>query len=248
MINTLRNRLRGYATSAGSRWELVARDDVELTTEVLVRLALDEVRADRTTDERSDTFALQVLQARADEATSEVVIKLLDDPEADARELAARVMREFPRLDEAPTRWSSSFVKALSQAVHREDDSSALWYELSALGWQKLPEARPALLDFAGHGDSQIRRVVADDLKMTTVDQPIPEDINAALLRLAVDPEAEVRWSVFYDVSESPELFSATSWLPVCECAATEDPAVEVREQALGAVRGLSDGGAKSAP
>lgn len=203
---TLRS-LESHLARGHQDWSSRAAADAHLSTEALVELALVQ-EANDVEDEPGAARALLVLQARANEDVAKVASALLTSSDPARRRLAAMVMREFPRLDAAPTRWSQEFVDALDSAVTVEKDPDALSWELAAIGWQKLPSALGTLLRFCSHPDAGIRAVVANNLLLSSSSNSrLPDEVAEQLLRFSHDQVAEVRDGVFCDVASFPELF-----------------------------------------
>ncbi|MCP4502726.1 MAG: hypothetical protein GY822_22500 [Deltaproteobacteria bacterium] len=243
-METTRQILERYQNSGETHWSHSIAVDPALTTDDLVLVALEDVRARRATNEDVLSAALIVLNERSTSQKAAIAHDLLTRDDAAERELGARLMREFCRLDHAPSSYSEGFVVALARAAENETDTDALWWELSAIGWQKLSSGRPTLLAFAQHDDDDVRQTIANNLWLTAdvEGSGIPSDVMEALLKFASDPAPNVRSCVLYDVAAFPGFFQPEPrWLQVCK-KATEDASEDVREWAEKAVEGLISG------
>lgn len=186
-----------------------AAQDVRLTTDFLIERAMEVVREERVSDDDQRLNpALLVLHQRA-EKVLDPALHLLDDTDPAARQLGAQILRELPGLDSAPYDYSPRIIRRLGTLVETEPDYEVLCWALAAIGWQCHPSANEVLLKFVDDERASVRSVVANNLLKgckggTALSAPVAQ----ALLRLAKDADEDIRWSVFYDISEYPELFS----------------------------------------
>lgn len=216
----------------------------EISTAQLLELALDEVRAMRNREDPAPVPALVALQARANEDTRVAALRMLESADPSKRMLAALIMREFPSLNAAPHVHSREFLDRLSRAVDVETDVVTLGWQLSAIGWQRLPAARSVLLRFANHADTAVRNTVGDNLYNLTADgQPMDAAVSAALLKLAADPDPWVASSVLYDVASDPACFAhAQSQFEEIAHAALASDDEQLRTTARNALNALRTG------
>ncbi|MFE0641645.1 HEAT repeat domain-containing protein [Streptomyces sp. NPDC058877] len=110
---------------------------------------------------------------------------LFDDSEEDT--FAAPALEVF-------TGWSAE-----------EEDLAVLTEVLVALGEHSDPRAAAALLLHLDHPDARIRQAVAQGLGWWSPPLPSFGDVRTALLRLMVDPDAEVRQAACYSVAEGKD-------------------------------------------
>lgn len=202
--------LARYASPESRGWAERAAADAQLRTADLLTFALEEVREHRASDDAGRLPALVVLHARSDTATRLAALSLLQSVDPSERELAALLMREFGPPHVEPRSHAREFLPALVRAVDAEDDTSALVWQLSAIGWQGLPEALPVLLRFARHQHASVREMVGGQLRnLSLTPEGLSHEVAMALLEHARDQDAHVAWSVLYDVADTPELFVA---------------------------------------
>ena len=244
-VNETKQRLEAYVGSGARDWARQAAADSALLTEGLVNVALAEIRGRRVSEAEENLSALIVLNERVVDEKAVVAHKLLASVDVAQRELGARVMREFCRLDHAPSAHAASFVESLSIAAANEADLDALLWQLSALGWQKHASARPTMLRYVNHDDDDVRETVANNLWLTAdVEKDgIPSEVMDALVRFASeDPSPEVRSCVLYDVAAWPQFFRHDErWLHLCQ-QAVSDESEDVRRWALRALEALLKG------
>lgn len=130
----------------------------------------------------------------------------------------------------------------LDQALLREKDEECMRWHLSAVAWQRHPDALPVLLRYASDHRASVRYIVASGLTMTlSGDRPLPVPVAQALSEYLGDPDQEVVWSVLYDLREFPSMFHPH--LPLLLQGAEhllEDHRIDIRriaEQAVDALR-----------
>jgi hypothetical protein len=242
-LDETRKLLAAYAASESLGWSARAKHDSRLRTGDLLALALDEVRADRASEHSEPAPALVVLLLRSEEETRQAAHDMLQSADAAQRELGARIMREFGAPEARPRQHAGEFLQALIRAVDVEEDEDALRFQLSAIGWQGLPEAQNLLLRFIGDHRNFIRVVVGDNLRaLAALYDQLPGPIGDALLKLARDRDPMVAWSVLYDVADSPADFLAyrDQFIRVATDALGAEDA-ELRDVARAALTALGD-------
>lgn len=220
---------------------LEAARDERLTTAYLIQRATECVRRERNGDYHVANPALLVLQQRANREVLNAALLLLESDDPAPRQLAALVLRELPGLDSAPYPYSHEVISHLEMLVKAESDEEVLLWALSAIGWQCHPDGTDILLSFAQDDRASIRRVVGDNLiNAFDEDQGIPVAVADALLTFAKDTDSDIRWSVFYDISDFPRLFMSyrDAFIQAAK-QAKQDPVEDVREQASKAYNAL---------
>jgi len=224
---------------------LAAAQDARLTTDFLIERAVEVVREERASADDDDRRnpALLVLQQRGEKAL-DAALHLLDSTDPAARQLGAQLLRELPGLDSAPYPYSPKIIGRLGTLVEMEPDEEVLCWELAAIGWQCHPSANEVLLRFAGDERASVRHVVANNLLNGCKEgAELPAPVAHALLQLTRDADEDVRWSVFYDVAEYPECFSAfREVFRQSAQDALQDLDERVREEARRAVETLGQG------
>ena len=179
-----------------------------LSTAELLVLALECVRRERAGDDVEPNPALLALQQRADGEVLEAALACLGNEDPAYRQLGAQLLRGLPGLHAAPYPHSLRAVVALEALAVNELDEEVLGWALAAIGWQKMPEGERVLLRLADDPRRSVRRVVANNLLMAVgPGRGLSAGAAAALCRLAVDEDADIRGSVRYDMDSFPELF-----------------------------------------
>jgi len=221
-----------------------AAQDVRLTTDFLIGRAMEVVREERASDDDQRLNpALLVLHERAEKVLGPA-LRLLDRADPAERQLGAQMLRELPGLDSAPYPYSPTIIARLGTLVETEPDDEVLCWALAAIGWQCHPSANEVLLRFAGDERASVRHVVANNLLNGCKGGiALSAPIAHALLRLAKDADEDVRWSVFYDVAEYPELFSPfRDVFRQSAQDALQDLVQDVQEEARRALEALGQG------
>lgn len=243
----LRAHEQRYRDSVPAHPALIeAARDMRLSRKFLVDRALEWVRARSQADDEPVSLALLVLQQRTDAEGLRAALALLDSQAAARRKLGLMILREFPRLDDAPYPHSAMVVERLTALAAAEPDEDVLGWTLRAISWQCLPAGTDVLLRYRQDQRASIRRVVAWNL-LTACERgaAVSPAISAALLELSADPDSDIRWSVFWDVGEFPELFEPYRAEFLRAARRTRaDPCEDVREvasRALIALDGFPD-------
>ena len=208
MLDRAREVLAEHRGDESRGWDIRAAADARLRSADLLSLALEETRASRERDGDAPVPATVVLLERSDDETRRAAHRLLASSDAAERELGARIMREFGPRDVVPRSHADEFLPALERAAGKEQDHGALRAELSAIGWQGLPQGCEVLLRFVTDDRRFIRTAVGDGLcALSAIDGEMRDDVGLALLALAGDPDPWVASSVLYDVAHAPALF-----------------------------------------
>jgi HEAT repeat protein len=134
-----------------------------------------------------------------------------------ARLFAIRLTREMHREMEV--------AQALLEVLRRDSDARVLSWCIGGLGFRGLPEAVEVLARFVTHPDPHLRYRLAGALSVCAGPR-LNHAARDALLRLADDHDADVRFSAFYELS--------SGW----QHEAADDHDALVRERLLA---GLSD-------
>lgn len=222
-----------------------------LTDDALFDRALEDVRLERTDpDQVVHHDATFELQQRTTPKILERALAMLASPEVARRHLAANVLKEFPRLDDAPNPHSPEVVVALEDAARSERDEDALAAMLCAIGWQKLPQGEQVLLRYVDDARHKVRDAVANNLLMAVEPEMGPsEGVLDALRALSQDASSWIREGVFYEVAEFPELFlrQRERFVESARQVVDSHPAGETSE-ARRALRVLDDLGGPESP
>jgi hypothetical protein len=125
-------------------------------------------------------------------------------------------------------------ISNLDKLLEIEQDEEVFTWALSAIGWQCHQVGTEVLWRFVDDKRASVRHIVADSLLMAYgADREIPDSVASALLSLAKDTDSDIRWSVFYDLAEFPDLFKAyRDAFKQAAHSAKQDPDRGVREQA----------------
>lgn len=116
----------------------------------------------------------------------------LADPDPIVRSTACNLLGEVASRHED---LRADAASALLGQVAAETHPNVLWALVRALGDTANARAVPVLVELSGHGDSDIRYMVANSLSCVLDDDP---DGLAALLRLCRDEDLSVRdWATF---------------------------------------------------
>lgn len=236
----LRSYMSGGVTDAALT---EAVHDPRLPTPALVTEAVTAIEAERASGEEASSLALLVLQQRADDEVLQTALSLLQESNPAARQLGCKLLRELPSLDLAPYPHSLQAVKALEQMIAVEDDEEVLTRALDAVGWQCHPAGLDVLLRMQNDERASVRHVVANNLLQVCPEgHVLPDAVTEALLRLARDPDDDIRWSVLYDVAEFPYMFRRhRSQFRAAAAEAQSDRNSSVREQASRACEALDN-------
>ena len=240
-MDEIKARLKKY-TSIKREALLTAAADELLPTADLITISKEIIVAERTDqEEMGDYLALMILHLRANEDTLNQSIALLASEDAVDRELGCRILREFPRLDDAPTRFSATIVHAMSQLIETEKEEQVLLSALSTIGWQCHETGHQLLLKMSADPRDAIRFTIADNLlTLFKNGRKVTQDYAEAFLRFTSDPDEDIRRSVFYDIAEHTEIFSDFKEV-FLEAArqAQNDPSPDVQKEALKALNSL---------
>lgn len=183
-------------------------NDPEFTTQFLVERALDHLRQELDNELEAVNFPLVLLQHRSGGTAVEAAYRLLDHHAGAKQILGAQILGEHPDLDRAPYPHSEEAVERLEKLVHEERDQDVLFWMLAAMAWQRLPRGMAILLRFKDDKRDAIRKVVADNLLLTTPEgESIAPEIRDAYVQFLNDPDVGIQWSALWDIAESPSYF-----------------------------------------
>lgn len=240
-MEEVRERLKKY-TSRKHDDLLIAVEDNLLSTQDLIELGKEIIMAERDNNEESrDYLPLMILHLRSTEDTLNKSLVLLKSNSSVDRELGCRILREFPRLDEHPTKFSERIINSMDNLIETEKDESVILSALSTIGWQGHDKGHEILLRMSTDPRNNIRYVVADNLLMVFGDgRKVTEETAKIFLKLAKDSDEDIRRSVFYDIAEFPDIFSSfiEEFKEAAEYA-KNDSFLEVRNDAARAFDGL---------
>lgn len=207
-MEEVKERLKKYISRKHDEL-LVAAKDNQLPTEDLIEISKEIILAER--DNIEDTFdylPLIILHLRSTEDTLNKSLNLLKSHKSVDRELGCRILREFPGLDEHPTRFSERIINSMNQLIENEKDERVLLSALSTIGWQCHDKGHEVLINLSSDPRDNVRYVVADNLLMVFGDnQKLTEETARVFLKFAKDTDEDIRRSVFYDIAEYPDIF-----------------------------------------
>lgn len=220
-----------------------AAADNSLPTSFLIKKAAEILREERNCDEEIYNIPLLILQQRTGKEDFENVLFLLENEDPVMRQLGAQILREYPNLNNAPYAYSPQIIKHLIAMIENEKDECTLSWALSAIGWQCHPDGVKYLLTFLDDERDFVRTIVGDNLlNLYDEDDEIDASIAEAYLKLAVDEDYDIRWSVFYDIAENLTLFAPFKDRFIAAAKKEkQDPDERVREQGERAFDQLSE-------
>jgi HEAT repeat protein len=175
-------------------------DDRDLIEQML----LEQVEEERSAVDHPSMTIAHVVTHQPEEWLVATGLALMGSPKAGERILGSRLVREV-KNDRA------AIVAAVAACLRAEADPSAIPWLISALGFLQATDEMTLILSFVASVDPATRYAVADSISHSAgeVLQSEPRD---ALLQLANDADAEVRWSAVFEVgawwavSQDPEL------------------------------------------
>lgn len=207
-MEKIRARLKSY-TSRKHDALLIAAKDKLLPTLDLIDISKEIILAERNNNEHSDYLPLMILHLRSTEDTLNKSLALLKSNSSIDRELGCRILREFPRLDKHPTKFSEKIIYSMQLLIENEKDKEVLLSALSTIGWQCHDEGHEILLRMSSDPREDVRYIVANNLLMVFGnDRKITKESAKVFLKFAIDPDEDIRRSVFYDIAEYPDIFS----------------------------------------
>jgi hypothetical protein len=223
-------------------WKTWKAQYSECSTAELLTAALALVEQERAGEVEVINPPLAFLVERTDQEIIEAGFDLLASEVPAKRQLGASILKETPGLQYAPHPHSARLVKTLRLLVAQESDLEVLWNLLSAVGWQLLPEGMDILLSQIEHENCGVRWRVANKLLMLCPEsREMPKAMAQAFLRLARDPDEDIRWSVFYDMAEHFQYYHCYQDEFVAAAAHAEnDPVAKVRKEARRASEALA--------
>jgi hypothetical protein len=187
---------------------IAASKDERILTFDLIVLAKKTLQQQKNKEEIPN-FALITLHYRNNRNTLNKSINLLQSYDPIDREIGCVILREFPCLNDAPYPQSPTIIKEISKMIEKEDNLDVLLSGLSAIGWQCHPDGKDILLSYLSDPRNAVRLVVADNLLMVNPEEScISEEIFKAYLSFADDTDEDIRWTIFYDISEYPDMFN----------------------------------------
>tara|TARA_Y100000782_G_scaffold115436_1_gene158411 strand:+ start:11240 stop:11977 length:738 start_codon:yes stop_codon:yes gene_type:complete len=190
---------------------LKAATDTNITTLELIESAkqlLKEEKSDADLEDRPN-LPLITLHYRAGDDLLNHVLSMITSTEPIDRELGCLIVKEFPSINDAPTKYSPRIISAIQQMInHGEDNMDVLISGLVAVGWQCHANSQTLFDSFIEDKRTEVRQVIADNLLNLVKDKDsMTPFVIDGFNRLGRDSEADVRWSIFYDISEHFELF-----------------------------------------
>ncbi|MBD0403714.1 hypothetical protein [Flammeovirga sp. EKP202] len=204
--------------------------------QILTENKLNEYKEDKV------NLPLIVLHHRAGEELLNDSKDLLKSRDLIDRELGCLIMKEFPSINEAPTKYSPRIISAIEKMINEEENNTDILVSgLSAIGWQCHTKAQNIFRLFINDERELVREVIANNLlKVMMPNGILTSFIIEGFNQLGRDPIADIRWSIFYDMSEHFELFENDKnlfyQLPL---EGMEDPNSDVRLEALSAFKKL---------
>ncbi|MFC9294058.1 HEAT repeat domain-containing protein [Streptomyces sp. NPDC057011] len=172
---------------------------VGTTTEELFAAALDEVRADQA---GPDDVAIPCLVALHNRPTRDVfdrATRLLTCEDPLERELGARVLRELGPYDSEGRRpFTEETVDAVTTEMADEPDPWVLRWMISTLGYHQARRTLGTVLGHQAHPAQPVRFAVAAALPLLADPEQTEPQVLEAILRLAEDEDAAVRWYALY--------------------------------------------------
>ena len=240
-MEEVKERLKKY-TSRKHDDLLIAVEDNLLSTHNLIELGKEIIRAERDNNEENcDYLPLMILHLRSTEDTLNRSLILLKSNSYVDRELGCRILREFPRLDEHPTKFSERIINSMENLIETEKDESVILSALLTIGWQGHHKGHEILLRMSTDPRDNIRYIVANNLLMFFGDgRKVAEETAKIFLKFAKDSDEDIRKSVFYDIAEFPDIFSnfKEEFKEAAEYA-KNDSSLEVRNAATRAFHAL---------
>jgi len=240
-MEEVRERLKKYNSGKHGELLIAAKDDL-LPTSDLIEISKAIIVSERANNEEGcDYLPLMILHKRPTENTLNKSIDLLKSDDSIDRELGCRILREFPSLDQAPTKFSEQIISSVSQLFEKEEDENVLLSAMTTIDWQCHNEGHKILLNMSSDSRDNVRYVVANNL-LTVFDdnQKITTECANIFLKFAKDPEEDIRLTVFYEIAEYPHIFSdfKEEFKAVAQYA-KNDSSLEVRSNATRAFNAL---------
>lgn len=184
-----------------------AANDSRLGTDDLLQKGLSNIVSKRAGNDL-DNFALLILHQRANEEVLTKSLALMNHEDPVHRQLGCDILREFPRLDDAPYPHSERVVQALEALIPQEEDFDVLLAALSCLGWQCHPAGLSLCLGMQYDERPSVRWVIVGNLlQMCPEGQKLPDAVVMAYLNFVRDSDQDIRWSVLWDFTEFPDRF-----------------------------------------
>jgi HEAT repeat protein len=187
----------------------------ELSSLDLQRLADLAVEAQRLPSGDEDSSpALVELTERPDERTVAFAKRMLHDPDPARRIVGVRALRDLGYEASGGIRpFSDESVPALIDLLQRETDPDVTEWASSSLGQFDREEAIDPALALIDHPVNKVRYSVASALASSIDLEAPPQRIIDALLRLAIDRSAYVRYSAVWELAtwgpNQPEVLRA---------------------------------------
>jgi hypothetical protein len=208
-MEEVKERLKKY-TLRNYKELLIAAQDNLLPTLALIDISKEIIIAERKNKvENTDYLPLMILHLRSNEDTLNKSLDLLESSSPVDRQLGCSILREFPRLDEQPTKFSEKIISSMSLLIEKEKDEYVIVKALSTIGWQKLDIGHEILLRMSSDPRANVRYVVANNLLMVLGNnQKVTEETARVFLKFAKDPDEDIRSSIFWDIAEYPDIFS----------------------------------------
>lgn len=228
-------RLKKY-TDRNYKELLIAAQDSQLPTLALIELSKQIIMAERENKaDNTDYLPLMILHLRANEDTLYHSLDLLKSKSEIERQLGCSILREFPRLDEHPTKFSEKIISSMSQLIESEKDECVIVQALSTIGWQKLDVGHEILLRMSSDSSANVRYVIANNLLNVLGENcKITKETAEVFLKYIKDPDEDIRSSVFWDIAEYPDLFSDfKEEFKSAAKYAQNDASIEVRNEAI---------------
>ena len=149
------------------------------------------------------------------------------------RAVSAHVLRQLYEV--------SQDVRVVEQVVAMlgaESEPTVVAPLLTALGWTGLSAYLPVLLEYRADGSEIVRHAVSDVLGRFA---PSPRAV-AALIELAADNDADIRWSAVYELGAWIREINSDEIVSVLDQVVESDPDPEVRAVALDGLVGARRG------
>lgn len=208
-MEEVKERLKKYTSRKHDELLIAAKDNL-LSTEDLIEISKEIILAERDNmEDKCDYLPLMILHLRSTEDTLNKSLNLLKSNNSIDRELGCRILREFPRLDEHPTKFSERIINSMNQLIENEKDEGVLLNAISTIGWQSHDKGHEILINMSSDPSDNVRYVIADNLLMVFGDnRKVTEETARVFLKFAKDTDEDIRRSVFYDIAEYPDIFS----------------------------------------
>lgn len=217
-----------------------AAADTTITTSELIESAKQLLIDEKSNADLEDrpNLPLITLHYRAGDELLAHALSMIKSTESIDRELGCLIVKEFPSIHDAPTKYAPRIISAIQKMIYSgEANVDVLISGLMAAGWQCHANSQTLFHSFIDDKRPEVRQVIANNLLNLVRDKDsmtpfVVEGFN----RLGRDSEVDVRWSIFYDISEHFELFEQRKdsfYQLILE--GMDDPNQKVQQQAVSA-------------